>query len=371
MLFLDDLQWADPASLDLMRLLMGESRDMHLLFLGAFRFPETVDELDRAIAEMERSGSSVHRVVLLPLDRNTTNRLIADSLHCDPAESAPLSALVHEKTDGNPFFVNEFLKSLYREKLLWFDPAEHDWKWDRARILQKEITDNVVSMMTAKIRYLSREGQRALTTASCIGNTFELSPLAMALGLPEVKTAELLWGAISEGLILPVGDAYKFVREYGSDSATSMFPAHYAGVAYKFTHDRVQQAAYSLIPEGRKAALHYAIGSNLLKGAGEPENDRRILDIVNHMNLGAASIAGKGGETRPRCAQPRCRKAREGAPARLRPRASFTWRGENLLTIDDWESDYRLLYDLTTELGECEYLTGNIPRGRTEVCRVP
>ena len=359
-LFLDDLQWADPASLDLMRLLMGESRNMHLLFLGAFRFPETVDELDRAIAEMERAGSSVHRVVLLPLDRITTSRLIADSLHCEPAESASLSALVHEKTDGNPFFVNEFLRSLYREKLLWFDPAEHDWKWDRNRILQKEITDNVVSMMTAKIRYLSRDGQRALTTASCIGNTFELSPLAMALGLPEVKTAELLWGAISEGLILPVGDAYKFVREHGSDSATFVSPAHYAGVAYKFTHDRVQQAAYSLIPDDQKAGLHYAIGSNILKSAGEPENDRRILDIVNHMNLGAASIAGKE-EKRALAALNLVAGRRAKVSGAFEAALRFFTAGGNLLTADDWESDYRLFYDLTTELGECEYLTGKFP----------
>ncbi|HEX7571484.1 MAG TPA: SpoIIE family protein phosphatase [Bacteroidota bacterium] len=356
-LFLDDLQWADSASLDLMRLLMGESRDMHLLFLGAFRFPETVDELDRAIVEMERSGCTVHRVVLLPLDGDTTNKLIADSLHCDPAESAPLSALVHEKTDGNPFFVNEFLKSLYREKLFWFDPAEHDWKWNRDRILQKDITDNVVSLMTAKIRYLSVDGQRALTTASCIGGTFELSPLALALGLPEVSTAQLLQGAISEGLILPVGDAYKFVREYGSDRDTDMIPAHNAGVAYKFTHDRVQQAAYSLIPDDRKAALHYAIGSNLLQSVGEPENDARILDVVNHMNLGAASIAGRE-EKRALAGLNLVAGRRAKGSGAFEAALRFFMAGKGLLTTNDWEGDYRLLYDLTTELGECEYLTG-------------
>jgi predicted ATPase/serine phosphatase RsbU (regulator of sigma subunit)/tRNA A-37 threonylcarbamoyl transferase component Bud32 len=359
-LFLDDLQWADPASLDLMRLLMGESRDMHLLFLGAFRFPEDVDGLDRAIVEMERSGCSIHRVVLLPLDADTTNRLIADSLHCSPAESAPLSALVHEKTDGNPFFVNEFLKSLYREKLLWFDPAGHDWKWDPGRILQKDITDNVVTMMTAKIRYLPGEGQRALMTASCIGSTFELSPLAMALGLPEVRTAEQLWGAISEGLILPVGDAYKFVGGFGSDRATYMLPAHYSGVAYRFTHDRVQQAAYSLIPDGGKAALHFAIGSNLLKSAGEPENDRRILDIVNHMNLGAASLAGRE-EKRTLAALNLVAGRRAKGSGAFEAALRFFMAGKALLATHDWETHYRLVYDLTTELGECEYLTGKFP----------
>ena len=356
-LFLDDLQWADPASLDLLRLLMGESRDMHLLFLGAYRFPEPVDALDRIIVEMERSGCSVHRVVLLPLDGETTNRLIADSLHCDPAESAPLSSLVYEKTDGNPFFVNEFLKSLYRDKLLWFDRAEHDWKWDRARILQKDITENVVSMMTAKIRYLSDDGQRALTTASCIGNTFELNPLAMALGLPEARTAKLLQGAISEGLILPVGDAYKFVRGYGSDDPTEMLPGDHTVVTYRFTHDRVQQAAYSLIPDDRKAALHYAIGSNLLKSAGEPENDGRVLEVVNQMNLGAASIAGRE-EKLVLAALNLLAGRRAKVSGAFEAALRFFMAGKSLLSTDDWESEYRLTYDLTTEMGECEYLTG-------------
>ncbi|HMK39306.1 MAG TPA: AAA family ATPase, partial [Bacteroidota bacterium] len=363
-LFLDDLHWADPASLDLMRLLMSESRDMFILFLGAFRELEAGAGLDRTIVEMEHSGSPVRRIILLPLDSETTNRLVADSLHCDPSESSPLSALVHEKTDGNPFFVNEFLKSLYREKLFWFDPAGHGWKWDPDRILQKDITDNVVTMLTAKIRNLTHEGQRALTTASCIGSTFELSALAMALGLSEDAAARLLREAMSEGLILPVGDAYKLVRGQDADAAASPITPDYTGVSYRFTHDRVQQAAYSLMTEESKAAIHYAIGSNLLKTGGGPENNRRVLDIVNHMNLGASSITGKD-ELRDLAALNLVAGRRAKTSGAIEAALKLFMAGKSLLTPQDWESDYRLVYDLSIELGECEYLTGKFPESGT------
>ncbi|HTY57335.1 MAG TPA: SpoIIE family protein phosphatase, partial [Bacteroidota bacterium] len=366
-LFLDDLHWADPASLDLMRVLMAESREMHILLLGAFRELEAGEGLDRAIVELEQAGCAVRRIVLLPLDAETTNRLVADSLRSLAAESAPLSALVHGKTDGNPFFVNEFLKSLHRGKLLWYEPAGHAWKWDTERIRQREITANVVTILTAKIRNLSGEEQLALTTASCIGNTFELAPLAGALGVTAARTAVLLRAAMTEGLILPVGDAYRFVG--GSPSGEPAPEADFGGVAYRFAHDRVQQAAYSLVPDERKAALHYAIGSNILRTVAEPETDRRILDVVNQMNLGASSIGNK--EERLALARlnliaGRRAKSSGGFEAALRMFMS----GKALLDAADWESDYGLALDLTTELGECEYLTGRFAdsEGRFSEC---
>ena len=355
--FMDDIHWADSASLDLMRILLSDSGEMHLLFLGAYREREATEALDRTIDAIEASGSPVRRIVLIPLDSVTTNQLIADSLRSAPADTAPLAALVYDKTDGNPFFITEFLKSLHREKLLRYDPADHAWKWDTEAIRRKEITDNVVSMLTSRIRRLTPEGARALTTAACVGTTFELGPLASVLGAPVARTAGLLNEAMSEGLVFPVGDAYKYVREGASTEGSSIPPADAAGVAYKFTHDRVQQAAYSLLPDERKAELHYAIGAHLLESIRDPENDRRILDVVNQMNLGAATFT-RTEDRRALAALNLTAGKRAKRSGAFEAARNLFAAGKSLLTEDDWGGGQRLAFNLTIALGECEYLTG-------------
>ena len=377
-IFMDDLHWADAASLDLMRILLSDAGEMHLLFLGAYRERESTDALDRAIDSIEASGHAVRRIVLIPLDAHTTNQLIADSLRAQPADTAPLATLVYEKTDGNPFFVTEFLRSLHRERLLRYDRTEKAWKWDTEGIQRKEITDNVVSMLTSRIQRLTPEAAEALMTAACIGSTFELGDLASALEVPLVQTAGYLNEAMSEGLIFPVGDGYKYVRDaaagddqgLGDTGSNQGLAGDAADVAYKFTHDRVQQAAYSLVPAGRRAEIHYAIGSNLLERIRDREHDRRILDAVNQMNLGASSI--RSDDARHALAALNLSAAgRAKKSGAFEAARNLFESGKNLLTAGDWERDDRLMFNLTVGLGECEYLTGQFAEseGRFAECR--
>lgn len=360
-LFIDDLQWADLASLKLMELLISDPECRHLLILGAYRDQEvgTDHPLSLALRAIRERGVTVNEIFLHPLDQSTAGQFIADALHTEYQRNVPLAALVHQKTGGNPYFMNEFLKSLHEDALLVFDSDEGEWEWDLEEIQQKGITDNVVTLMTGKIQRLPQNTERALRTAACLGCSFDLTTLSIVLGQTQARTASDLWGAIQEGLVLPVGDSYKFVREAGSPSDGALYqpPTHYADVSYKFSHDRVRQAAYTLIPENQRPDIHLHIGRCLLEKEPERNRDEHLFDIVNHLNLGIPSIADKSQKLK--LAEWNLiagRKAKESAA--FDAALKYFTTGRSLLE-HDWSNQYQLSYDLFRECGECEYLTGN------------
>ena len=281
-LFLDDLQWLDAATLDLMEDLLTHPDVKHLMLIGAYRDNEVAPThpLMRKLDAIRQAGAIVHHIVLAPLAREDLRQLVADALHCEPEHAEPLATLIHDKTAGNPFFANQFFSALAAESLLTFDYGEARWSWDLNLMHAKGYTDNVVDLMVVRLNRLPIEVQKALQQLACLGNSADFAMLRMVYqDLNEVHGQ--LWEAVRTGLILRSEDSYRFL------------------------HDRVQEAAYSLIPQQLRAETHLRIG--MLMASSAPKFHRRrspaygahtspdkvdeaIFEIVNQLNRGSHLI---------------------------------------------------------------------------------
>ncbi|HBR00802.1 MAG TPA: serine/threonine protein kinase, partial [Cyanobacteria bacterium UBA11691] len=289
-IFLDDLQWADSASLKLMQLLMGESETGYLLLLGAYRDNEVypAHPLMLTLEGIVKSGASINTITLAPLSQADLNDLVADTLSCSQKLAGPLSELVYQKTKGNPFFATQFLKGLHEDGLIAFDRDKGYWHCDLTEVRQLALTEDVVEFMASRLHKLPEETQEVLKLAACIGNQFDLEALAIVRELEQIEVASSLWKALQDGLVLPKGETYKFFQ--GSEGEEKVKVSEIS-VAYKFLHDRVQQAAYSLIPDDRKERTHYRIGKRLEGIIAPEEREERIFELVNQLNHGKNSIA--------------------------------------------------------------------------------
>jgi predicted ATPase/serine phosphatase RsbU (regulator of sigma subunit)/tRNA A-37 threonylcarbamoyl transferase component Bud32 len=351
-LFLDDLQWADGASLKLMQLLM--SGDVQGLFLiGAYRDNEVspAHPLMLTVDEIAKTGAIIERLFLSPLDLVTVAQLIGDALKTTPENVKILAKLVLLKTGGNPFFINEFLRSLYTEKLLQFNRISLSWDWDLDDIKKRGFTDNVVELMTGKIKRLPPETQDILKIGAAIGNQFDL-PLVSAFESTGLRNIiDSLDIAVSENLVMPLD-----TRE--NIELALLNTPNYELPEYKFVHDRVQQAAYSLIPEDQKQATHLHIGQLLQAKASEIEKEEKLFDIVEHFNLGKGLIN-----------QPKEREAlaklnlKAGEKARhsnaYTAAKVYLQIGMELLTANCWKTQYYLTLNLYVTATEVAYLNGD------------
>ena len=278
-IFLDDLQWVDSASLKLIQLLM-ESTDIHALFLiGVYRDNEVsaVHPLKLTLKEIQTAKVVVNQILLEPLALKHVNQLIAETLHSDLGKASPLAELVHTKTGGNPFFMNEFLKSLYDAKFL--EVKQGHWQWDLAQIQARDFTDNVVELMAEKIQKLSAATQQALKFAACIGNQFDLTTLATVLEKTPQKTVADLQQAFINGQLLATNKRLLTEIDLETDNWSLITES-------RFAHDRIQQAAYSLISDEQKPVVHRKIGQLLLKNIPLDEREHKISDIVYQLNQG-------------------------------------------------------------------------------------
>ncbi|MBB1125631.1 diguanylate cyclase domain-containing protein [Thiospirillum jenense] len=283
-LFIDDLQWADGASLKLIQLLMsGEAQALFLI--GAYRDNEVsaAHPLMLTLDEITHSGAIIDYIFLKPLQLTTIKQLISDSLKTTPEHACSLAELVQLKTGGNPFFLNEFLKSLYAEALLRFDRHRLQWSWNLADIQQRNFTDNVVELMTGKIQRLPMSTQAILKIAAAVGNQFSI-PLLSAFEATTLRDViDCLDIAVSENLVIPL-DTRENIELALLDSQNYPLPP------YKFVHDRIQQAAYSQIPELQKPATHYQLGRILLQQLTPSEREEYIFSIINQLNQGLSLI---------------------------------------------------------------------------------
>ena len=267
-LFLDDLQWLDAATLDLLENLLTQPDVQHLMLIGAYRDNEvsSAHPLMRKLEAIRKGGAIVHEIVLAPLSREDLGRLITDSLRGEPERASPLAQLVHEKTAGNPFFAIQFLSALAEEGLLTFDHADARWSWDLNRIHAKGYTDNVVDLMVGKLTRLPPETHEALQHLACLGNLAEIKMLSIVLQASEEQVHAVFWAAVRHGMIERLAGAYRFV------------------------HDRIQEAAYSLIAKSLRAEIHLLIGRLLVAQTPPGNLEEAIFEIVNQLNRGAALI---------------------------------------------------------------------------------
>jgi PAS domain S-box-containing protein len=364
-IFLDDLQWADNASLKLLELLMSDRDTRYLLLIGAYRDNEvnSVHPLTIALEEIRKSNATVNQIVLAPLDLTNLNHLIADALHCSLDQSKPLAELVLSKTRGNPFFTNQFLKSLYQEGVLKLTPPSPPelwggWQWDIAKARAMAVADNVVEFMAGKLQKLEQNTQQVLKLAACIGNQFNLATLAVVHEKSVGETAADLWQSLQEGLILPLSDTYKFFQ--GQEIGNTL-SADSLSVSYKFLHDRVQQAAYSLISDADKQGTHLKIGQLFLEKTTPEEREEKIFDIVNQLNFGAELIAQQ--QQRDELAQLNLIAGRKAKAATAYAAAvKYLTVGMGLLAADSWESQYKLTLTIYFDAAGAEYLNTNFER---------
>jgi predicted ATPase len=334
-LFLDDLQWLDTATLDMLADLLTQSDVQQLLMVGAYRDNE-VDAshpLMRKLDAVRKAGALVHEISLAPLAREDLGRLIADTLSCAPTSAAPLARLVHEKTAGNPFFAIQFISALAEEGLLRFDHDAARWCWELDRIHAKGHTDNVADFMVGRLTRLPVQSQVALQQLACLGNVAEITVLSLVLR----KSIEDVRSDLREPLRLELVERLK-----GS---------------YKFSHDRVQEAAYSLIPERLRAEAHLRIGRLLAAHTPVERREEGIFEIVNQLNRGAALITSRN--EREQFAELNLLAGQRAKDTTAYASAlSYLTVGEALLPEDSWERRHELAFALALRRGECEFLTG-------------
>ncbi|MEM6454694.1 MAG: AAA family ATPase [Acidobacteriota bacterium] len=383
--FLDDLQWADPASLRLLEAIMDRRDNHHLLLIGAYRDNE-VDSAHPLMLMLERleARHPPHRIELQPLDLDHTAAYVADTLRTDVETARPLAELVYAKTRGNPFFLGQLLLSLESRDLLRHDFDARRWTWDLAQIRLVAVSDQVVDLMVQKIRGLDPALQQLLRLASCLGSIFDLDTL-VTVGDAQLTTrrvVRLLFEAVQAGLILALDDSFKYFAGATSDESTASLPAltpetldalaqdadpvadgDPAGenLTFAFLHDRIHEAAYAQMSARERREAHGRIGRTLVDSLDDAALDERLFDVVNHLNLASALL-----EDRARRTELGILNLRAGTKARANTAhvaaRDYLRRGLALMPDNGWDTHYAALFDLHVQLIECEFLCGDLDR---------
>jgi PAS domain S-box-containing protein len=342
-IFLDDLQWIDSATLKLIELMLLDEQAQSLFLIGAYRDNEVTPThpLVLTLERLRKQGAVLQEIVLTPLTLEPLSQLIAETLHQNTDTIRSLAQLVLRKTEGNPFFFGEFLRMLYSEKLLTFDAEYSSWQWNIAQIEAQDITDNVVELLLIQLKKLSEVTQQLLCLAACVGAEFDLETLSIVCEKSPKTVFQDLLTAIQAGLIQPLSelDEDLLVQEY------------------KFLHDRVQQAAYALIDESRKQVVHLQIGRNLLEKTLPERLLERLFEIVDHLNHGIELVTDRA---------ERDEIARLNLIAGQKAKAAIAYGvaakylkiGRAWLATSIWQTNYNLTLDLYLETTEVAYLCG-------------
>jgi len=356
-LFLDDLQWADAGSLRMLRQILGDGQSPHLLVIGAFRNNEASElhPLRLTLDQLREAGVRIDEITLRPLTLEQLVDLLGDTLRLAPAEVRPLGELMLRKTDGNPFFVQQFLQSLHEQRLLSFDAGAGRWCWEDAKIEVAVASEDVVDLLLARLRRLAGGTRQVLTWAACVGQEFDLATLALISERSRAELAPAIWEALREGLVIPLDGSYRYLAG-GSRTEEDL---ESLDSRYRFLHDRVQQAAYELIDPARRAEIHVRIGRLLLnQAAGEPE-DEALFQAARQMNLGRTCVVDRDEEIR---------LARLNLRAGLKVAASGAHGAAldllrhclELLGASAWDDQHVVAHRAHVALAECEFMSGNV-----------
>jgi diguanylate cyclase (GGDEF)-like protein len=338
-LFLDDMQWIDTASIKLLTQIIA-NKTLNLFFVGAYRSNQVTPGhyLLEMIAQLRKLHIKVADIPLSPMDLDDLTALISDTLHCTRAEVKSLSELVIDKTAGNPFFVEEFLKSLYSQHLIDFDSKTGKWEWSIQKIRSQQMTDNVIDLLSSKIKNLDQRLQDFLRHAACIGSRFEPTIVEKTLGWTEGTTTEILQKCVANGFIK--------LLEQGPSKAI-----------YQFAHDRIFHASYNLNTPSDKRNIHYLVGKILLATYEDQKSSHQIFDIVVHLNYAADLITDEHEKAEL------CKlnlKAAKKAKASAAHKTAFNYLNHALALLgpNRWQKYYPLVITLYTHLCETAYLVG-------------
>ncbi|MBD2497938.1 ATP-binding sensor histidine kinase [Nostoc sp. FACHB-280] len=381
-IFLDDLQWADHASLKFIQFLMGETSSPaivsetnrtesipgNILLIGAYRDNEVfnIHPLILTLNEIKKTGTQISQIQLRPLNQSSLNYLITDTLHCSEVLAIPLTQMVFAKTQGNPFFATQFLKALYDEGLITLNFEAGYWQYNLAKIKTLTFTDDVVDFMAIQIEKLPQNTQNILQLAACIGNEFDLKTLAIICEKSVIDTASDLWPSLIEGLIIPQSDGYIFLSDddyakleiINHNTVNKSIIDNYQLPKYKFVHDRVQQAAYSLIANEQKKLTHLKIGLLLIKNITLIEREEKIFELVNQFNIAIDLITNP--QQRYELSEMNLTAGRKALASTAYSAAlKYLDTGIKLLTKSSWNTEYRLTLSLWETAAEAAYLNGD------------
>jgi PAS domain S-box-containing protein len=354
-LFLDDLQWADAATVPFLQRFASSPDLHHIMLIGAYRTNEIHENhpFREVLKQFKEAGNTLKEIELTPLELGDLESLLAKSLNCSLEESTSLAEITLAKTGGNPFFINEFLRGIYNDGLLRFDMERGGWVWDLPLIQTRQLTDNVVDVLSHKVKELPQETQQMLQLAACIGYECKLSTLATLSGRSKPETASILWHSLASGLIFPLTQDYLFAEQADSE----------ADVRYSFAHAGIQQGSCAAMPEAERQAVHWQIGQLLLEEIPEDQREQRIFELLSHLNPG--SIHLQTIEQRILLAELNLLASRKTYYSAA-PEASYQYahEGISLLRVlqdqgmNNWQEHYELTFDLYLRAANAAYLTG-------------
>ncbi|MGA8164639.1 MAG: ATP-binding sensor histidine kinase [Waddliaceae bacterium] len=365
-LFLDDLQWIDLASLKLLKSLITDVTIKHLLVFGAYRSNEVPPDhpLALAIEEIDKTSHNVVNIQLQPLHRRHITQLLSDTFYQPEKNLEELAGIIKEKTEGNPFFIKELLKTLYLHKRIFFNAQTQQWEWDAESIRVIEATANVVELLGKAIQKSTPETQGLLKIASALGNVFSLKTLSEVTQQEQPKVANILRYPVEKGLTIPLGETYEFFAEY-DEKIAKFYGYEDVELFFKFAHDRVQQAAYDLMSAQEKQEIHYEIGKRLLASTSKEEIEETIFDVVYHLNK-ALHIVKDPEEKLAYSRLNLLASTRSKNASSYQSAVSFAEVGLQWLSEEQKESEYALWYNLSISLAECLYHVGDVERSNQQ-----
>ncbi|PRP77128.1 ATP-binding region ATPase domain protein [Planoprotostelium fungivorum] len=353
-LFLDDLQWADTPTLTLVETVMLRPKMKYLMIIGAYRSNEVGGQHPLSVVMSSvREKKNVVDIILKELSEDNVKNLLTDTLRCtDSRLIDPLASIVMAKTKGNPFFTNSMLMSLSRDHLIRWHAATGKWVWDIKEILSSDMTDDVVVLMKRNIQALPQETLRTISMAASIGNTFDVPLLSTVMHTPIREVVTALWPAVKKELLLIQGEEASIA--FDERELDELL----CGATIRFLHDRVQQAAYELIPQSDRPSIHLDIGRTFLSSLPSDKVEERVFEILPHFKLSSNIITDAG--ERDRLAS-LCLTAGEKAKksSAYAPGVEYSRMGIKMMGEDFWERDYDRALSLHKILAECLYLSGD------------
>ena len=338
----DDLQWSDAASQEIIRMLVTDEESKAAMFIGCYRDNE-VDE-NHPVAEnvgaILMSVVPLATITLRNLDKESVNDLCSDVLHLSPRLTRPLADALHSKTSGNPMFVRQLMRSLYEEGLLQYSASERRWRWDISGICTKAVADNAVDLLIAMMRSYGPEVRWLLRVASCLGFRFDL-------------TAITLLASASDDLFSSAAEISTHIETVIADGLLSKDGAD----AYRFSHDQIWLAAYSLTPEAERSNVHLLVGRQLhQKALDGGYDDAFVFTVADQLNRGIGSVANA---EELEIAEVNLRAGEKALSAYLfQPASTYLLQGSALLRPEDWNTEYSLCVHLFSACAEAQFAQG-------------